>query len=122
MQALAIRKAVDTENFHEFFQLYCKLPSLGKCILNLKLNSWRVQFLQRIVKAFRPQVELNFVLKELLLPLNEEGVAFLKTCGVVFIVPQDGAHVGSSIATTEINTKDTQLDTATVLTQESNLL
>lgn len=83
----------------------------------MNMNAWRLQYLQRIVKAYKPTVEANFVLSELHLSHDSEGLDFLRSCGAI-LFPQ-GETV---VAKIEINTKDTVIDTATVLTQETNLL
>lgn len=116
-RALKIRSVLQEENYHSFFKLYRSVPNLGNCILNLNMNAWRLQYLQRIVKAFKPTVEVILVLSELHLSLDNEGLDFLRSCGAI-LSPQGEVE----LERIEINTKDTVIDTAAVLTQETNLL
>lgn len=114
VRALRIRKAVQEDNMHAFFILYKDVSSFGKHLLNLNLDPWRVQYLQRIVKAYKPQVEVAFVLKELSLPLSAEGLEFLIKCGVKLVESSD-----STLEAAEINTKDSIIDPSALQTQET---
>ena len=117
LNALEIRKAVQQDNFHIFFRLYPSVPHLGKYILDLNLNQWRLQYLQRIVKAYKPQVEATFVLTELSLPLNPDGAEFLRKCGAVVVE----GKLGEGMDYWWVNSKDSVIDASTVFT-ETNLL
>lgn len=82
--ALRVRKALAMKDYHLFFSLYEATPNLGQHIMQKLLKTVRVEALRRIVKAYRPTISLPFVLRELLFETDENGVAFLQACGVVF--------------------------------------
>ncbi|CAM9647826.1 unnamed protein product [Hapterophycus canaliculatus] len=82
--ALRVRKALAMTDYHLFFSLYKTTPNLGRHIMQKLLKTMRVEALRRIIKSYRPTISLPFVLRELLFDTDEDGVAFLQACGVVF--------------------------------------
>lgn len=82
--ALRVRKALAMTDYHLFFSLYETTPNLGRHIMQKLLKTTRVEALRRIIKSYRPTISLSFVLRELLFDTDEDGVAFLQACGVVF--------------------------------------
>ncbi|CAN0433393.1 unnamed protein product [Ectocarpus sp. 12 AP-2014] len=89
--ALRVRKAVAMTDYHLFFSLYKTTPNLGQHIMQKLLKTMRVEALRRIIKAYRPTISLSFVLGELIFDRDEDGVAFLQACGVIFT--PNGAEV-----------------------------
>ena len=82
--ALCVREAIASSNYHNFFELYRSCPNLGKLILDAFYDKMRVLALLRIVKAYRPTIEVDFVLQELDFKGDQEaGFEFLSSCGVV---------------------------------------
>lgn len=63
--SLAVRSAVHSGNYHRFFKLYQEAPNLAKYLMDLIKNRLRLIALQKICKAYRPSVSVDFVLKEL---------------------------------------------------------
>ncbi len=144
--AMNIRKAIQQDNYHRFFVLYQTTPNMGNYILDLMIDTWRVQSLQKIVKAYKPSVSVAFVLKELAMYNEEEGLAFLRKTGCCLETPQTetlasltpaaattagtatkahhGTHANPSVenSTLEIITKDSIIDMAAYFTQEKLLL
>ena len=94
--ALAIRKAIQLENYHTFFKLYKQTPNLGKCILEPMLDTWRFRSLQRIAKAVKPQVSVAHLAKELGFDDIEDAIEFLRKVGGV-LVPSPTASSAASI-------------------------
>ncbi|CAN0450782.1 unnamed protein product, partial [Ectocarpus sp. 8 AP-2014] len=91
IHALRVRKAVAMTDYHLFFSLYKTTPNLGQHIMQKLLKTMRVEALRRIIKAYRPTISLSFVLGELIFDTDEDGVAFLQACGVIFT--PNGAEV-----------------------------
>jgi hypothetical protein len=63
--ALSIHQALHNDNYHRFFQLYPHTPNIGIYILDMMVDSVRVKALQRMNRAYKPNIEVLFVLKEL---------------------------------------------------------
>ena len=112
--ALQVHQASLLDNYHRLFRLYQDAPNLGSCILDTVLDTWRVQALQRIVKAYVPKVSLTFVVSELAFDSEEEGREFLARAGCVI--------VGDSQPHTEIDTKLSVINVSAVLSQDKLLL
>eukprot|EP01040_Poterioochromonas_malhamensis_P000685 gene685-732_t len=133
--ALKIRKAIHAENYHRFFQLYKKTPNMGVCILDLMLESMRVKFLQRMLKAYRPMtVSVSFVLEELAFEEEVIGMDFLKRLGCVLQEKVAAvAETGESSSDAKEdpsstkkdwiwNTKDSSIDPSALVTEQKLLL
>jgi hypothetical protein len=115
--ALAVRKAIQLENYHRFFVLYRDTPNLGIFIMDLMLDTRRLQALKTICRGYKPAVSVDFVVSELVFDSTEEGEEFLERAGCVLV--QGGTEGGAG---KEINTKDTVIDTAAVFTQDKLLM
>ncbi len=87
--AARIREAVASMDYHSFFRLRRQCPNLGAFLVDRMVPLIRFNALQRICKAYRPMVELPFVLSELGFNSSEmaDGNAWLESCGCVL---QDG--------------------------------
>lgn len=72
--ALQVREAIWTDNFHRFFLLYQQTPNMGNRILDLMVDTIRMQFVQRLCKAIKPQVSASFVLLETAFALTPEPI------------------------------------------------
>ena len=113
--ALLVRAAVSDNNYHQFFQLQDIAPNMGDYLMDKMIPSVRQGALQRICKAYRPSVTVNFVLKELGFDVSDKaevrgGLAWMKSCGCIF----DGEF---------LNTKDTVLTESTAVgTKKSSLI
>lgn len=122
-------------NYHRFFQLYKETPNMGAYILDLMVDTMRVQALQKMCRAYRPEpLKLLFVLSELAFDdtVSEHiiGIEFLRKVGCIIAA----AAVPSSNNSTSdkqqqqhpdrdlrINTKESQIDIS-LLQDEAKLL
>ena len=113
--ALLVRAAVADNNYHQFFQLQDIAPNMGDYLMDKMIPSVRQGALQRICKAYRPSVPVNFVLTELGFDVSDKaevrgGLAWMKSCGCIF----DGEL---------LNSKDTVLTESTAVgTKKSSLI
>lgn len=71
--ALQVRQAVFTGDYRTFFALYCTAPKLGRAVMDVLVPKMRFFALNVMVKAFRPSVSLDFVMKHLGFRAPEEG-------------------------------------------------
>ena len=116
--ALAVRQALQLENYHQFFLLYQETPTMGNYILDSMLDTYRVKALQCMCKAYKPSLSVSFVIEELEFDTEAEGMDFLTKAGC--IMQEDSAS--ESTSTLMWNTKDTTIDASAVFTQEKLLL
>ena len=87
--ALLVRAAVADNDYHKFFQLQDIAPNMGDYLMDKIVPSVRQGALQRICKAYKPSVSLEFVLKELGFDIQnkdevEGGKAWMESCGCKF--------------------------------------
>lgn len=113
--ALLMRKATVDDNYYRFFLLYRETPNLGNFILDQTLDNWRIKALQRMMKAYRPSLDVNFVLQSLEFDSPEEGTEFLSKVGVVYMKSERGEELPF------IDTKNTVIDTSGALAQDALL-
>lgn len=126
--AMQIRRAIQQDNYHRFFSLYRETPNMGNYILDLMIDTWRVQALQKIVKAYKPSISAAFVVNELAFYSEEEGLLFLRKTGCILVAvstecgstEESVAHLDASLL--DINTKDSVIDIGAIFTQEKLLL
>ena len=144
VHALKVRKAVLTDNFHTFFQLHKTTPNIGNCLLDLMLDSLRVQYLQRICRSYKPDVPVSYVLCELGFELTKVvkvaskshkktkhvatdiiGMEFLKKAGCIML-PVFETSIEAVVQCIEdgwiINTKDTIVNFSSIANPEKLLL
>jgi hypothetical protein len=132
--ALAIRSAVQQDNYHIFFKLSSKTPNLGKYILQHIIDGMRLKAVQRMAKAYRPSVDALFVISELgflvdskdtldIIRCNDEdnsqkqnGLQFLKHLGCIIT-----ENVGPDCMVTW-NTKDSVIDASAIFSDGKQLL
>jgi SAC3 family protein LENG8/THP3 len=82
--ALQVRVAVSDVDYHKYFQLRKACPNLGLHLMDLIVPGMRYNAILRICNAYRPSVEVNFVLSELGFDSPNEmdsGIAWLASCG-----------------------------------------
>lgn len=90
---------------------------MGNYILDLMIDNYRLQSLQKIVKAYKPSVPLDFVLSQLAFEEQDVAMELMRKVGCVFVETADG---GSKVW--ELSTKDSVVDMAAHFTQEKLLL
>ena len=87
--ALKVRVAVAEYDYHAFFTLQDECPNMGAYLMDYLVPSVRRDALQRIQKAFRPHIPVDYVLSELGFDLADdedakEGRNWLQSCGCKF--------------------------------------
>ena len=87
--ALLVRAAVADNDYHKFFQLQDAAPGMGDYLMDKIVPTVRQAALQRMVRAYRPSVQTEFVLKELGFDVKNRkevagGKAWLEGCGCKF--------------------------------------
>ena len=113
--ACNVRIAVSDVNYHEFFRLCTKAPKMCRYLMDLMLPFIRFSGLQRICKAYRPHVSLDFVTKELGFQTEvDAGEKWLISCGCK-IVPHDTLGI-------IVSTKDTVLHASTLSDMKHSLI
>lgn len=123
-------------NYHRFFQLYKETPNMGAYILDLMVDTMRVQALQKMCRAYRPEpLKLLFVLSELAFDdtVSEHiiGIEFLRKVGCIISAAAVSASNNNSTGDQQqqqhpdrdlrINTKESQIDIS-LLQDEAKLL
>ncbi len=116
--ALEVRKAIQADNYHQFFVLLKETPNLGKHILNNMVDDMRLKALQRMAKAYRPTIEVDFVVQEIGFDKLVKGKAFIQHLGCK-LLDAEGAPAGENRLW---NTKDSVIDPGALFTQEKLLL
>ena len=111
--ALKVRRAVQQDSYHDFFELYKVVPNMGMCILKPMLDTVRLQALHRIYRSYKPAVPVEFVAKELGFLDVKSAVEFLTMTGCQFC---DEGSISC------INTTDSIIDASGVHTQDKLLL
>ena len=81
--ALRVRVAYTSGDYHLFFQLRKGCSNHGQHLMDRMVPSMRFSALQRICRAYRPTVEVQFALQELGFPesASDLGKAWLQSCG-----------------------------------------
>jgi hypothetical protein len=129
--ALQVRRALQSDNYHRFFALYRDTPNMGTCILDLMIDTWRVQALQRMCKAYKPSISASFVINELAFDSSAVALEFFRKAGCILAVAtaskssDNGGSAGDNddfIDSLEINTKDSVVDFSAVFTADKLLL
>lgn len=92
---------------------------MGKCILDMMLDNQRLIMLSRMCKAYKPHLELSWVINELCLQESNESEAFLRRAGSVIVSQWNEDEKKNELV---IVTKDSVIDQSVVLTQEKLLL
>ena len=87
--ALKVRVAVAEFDYHAFFTLQDDCPNMGAYLMDYLVPSVRRDALQRIQKAFRPHIPVDYVLSELGFDMADEedakeGREWLQSCGCKF--------------------------------------
>ena len=65
VHALQVREAVAVGDYLQFFRLHNTAPNLGGYLTNHMVATMRLRGLRRMAKAYRPSVELDFLLLQL---------------------------------------------------------
>jgi hypothetical protein len=87
--ALQVREAVAASDYLQFFRLHKRSPNLGRYLTERMVPTMRMRGLRRLVKAYRPLLEIEFCLRQIGFEASsvEEGKEWLTTCGCVLEGP-----------------------------------
>ncbi|KAI9828475.1 MAG: hypothetical protein M1826_006012 [Phylliscum demangeonii] len=75
--ALAVRKAVAAGDYHTFFKLYGQTPNMGAYLMDMFLERERLRALATMCKAYRPDLDVRFIAKELAFDTDQDLMQFL---------------------------------------------
>mmetsp|Transcript_54888 Transcript_54888/g.81663 ORF Transcript_54888/g.81663 Transcript_54888/m.81663 type:complete len:322 (+) Transcript_54888:373-1338(+) len=112
--ALKVRVAVAEYDYHSFFRLQDSCPNMGAYLMDYLVPTVRQAALQRVCRAYRPSVEMLFLLPELGFDADlpeelELGKEFLQSCGCKL------SEDGSEILTKESVLRESNLNTKSSL-------
>uniref|UniRef100_K3WL80 PCI domain-containing protein n=1 Tax=Globisporangium ultimum (strain ATCC 200006 / CBS 805.95 / DAOM BR144) TaxID=431595 RepID=K3WL80_GLOUD len=82
--ALAVREAVAMNDYHRFFQLYVDAPNMAGYLMDPMVPAIRLRALRAICRAYRPNVPIDFVRRELKLE-GKDGKRFIQQSGLAFV-------------------------------------
>ncbi|CAI2185911.1 514_t:CDS:10 [Funneliformis geosporum] len=77
--ALEVRSTLATANYHKFFKLFRKAPNMGAYLMDHFIERERIAALTVLCKAFRPNLDLEFISSELAFKDHDECKEFLST-------------------------------------------
>lgn len=94
---------------------------MGNHLLDLMLTSWRMQAALRIVKAYKPSVEVAMVTKNLGFETERECELFLSESGgkIIQLPRDDGQGITMSSV---LDTKTSSINLGAIVKQDSLLL
>lgn len=88
---------------------------MGAYILDLMLDNWRAQALQKMNRGYKPEVTASFVVSTLAFDDEAVGLEFMRKLGCVLVVDK-------ATGVLMWNTKDATVDPTALLTQAKLLL
>ncbi|KAJ2255227.1 hypothetical protein GGI13_001723, partial [Coemansia sp. RSA 455] len=75
--ALGVRHALATGNYFRYFQLYATAPNMGGYLMDNFVDRERCSALQKMCRAYRPRLSLEFIAQSLAFDTTEECTKFL---------------------------------------------
>lgn len=99
--ALDVNTAISGFNYHKFFGLYVSAPNMGGYIMDMFINRERLAALGAICKAFRPEVDVNYIVQELGFVDTEEFLQFSKDSSWSKFIYSKGEENDGNTSTTD---------------------
>ncbi|KAJ2688370.1 hypothetical protein IWW39_002263 [Coemansia spiralis] len=84
--ALGVRHALATGNYFRYFQLYASAPNMGGYLMDNFADRERCSALQKMCKAYRPRLSLDFITQSLAFDTTEECAKFLASLNIPVLV------------------------------------
>ncbi|KAF9098508.1 hypothetical protein BGX23_006107 [Mortierella sp. AD031] len=87
--ALKVRTALASSNYYALFKLYIAAPNMGGYLMDQFVERERVEAMKTICKAYRPTIEVPFLISTLGFADEIECIGFLKSIQVFPFLNQD---------------------------------
>ncbi|KAJ2789708.1 hypothetical protein GGI18_002244 [Coemansia linderi] len=84
--ALGVRHALATGNYFRYFQLYASAPNMGGYLMDNFADRERCSALQKMCRAYRPRLSLDFITQSLAFDTTEECAKFLASLNIPVLV------------------------------------
>ncbi|KAJ2757312.1 hypothetical protein GGI19_000132 [Coemansia pectinata] len=84
--ALGVRHALATGNYFRYFQLYANAPNMGGYLMDNFADRERCSALQKMCRAYRPRLGLEFIAQSLAFDTTEECTKFLAELKIPVLV------------------------------------
>lgn len=106
--ALDVNSALQARNYHRLFELYLRAPNVGPYVMDMFMRRERVAALAAMTKAFRPELDADYIVKELGFLDSQELKEFAKEAGIDNCI--EAKEVENESSTSDEETDGTQLE------------
>ncbi|KAI8099329.1 SAC3/GANP/Nin1/mts3/eIF-3 p25 family-domain-containing protein [Halteromyces radiatus] len=97
--ALDVRSALATSNYHRLFKLYVTAPNMGGYLMDQFIVRERVQAMIILCKAYRPNLALSFIMKELAFENSSQMEKFIKEEALIPAAQLTSGFLDTKLAT-----------------------